>query len=79
MAKMTCANEKLNYKNYLRVQESEFMESLCRLAHVKYHTQPINLAMKLEYLIDELFKVINFKRVPVKIETEEMSESDDDY
>jgi len=79
MSKMTNVNEKANFKQYFTIKEPEFMEFLVRLAHYKYSTwaQPIHI--KLELLLDELFKMIGFKRVPVKVDIEEQSESDDDY
>ena len=79
MSKMTLVSERSNYKHYKTIKEPEFMEFLVRLADYKYKTwaQPINI--KLELLLDELFRMIGYKRVPVKVDIEEHSESDDDY
>jgi hypothetical protein len=37
------------------------------------------MVLKVELLLDELLKLIGCKRVTVKVDIEEMSESDDDY
>lgn len=79
MSKMTVIKETTNFKNYFVMREVEFFEFLVRLAHQKYQSWQQPIHVKLEQLLDELFKTINCKRLPVQIDNEEFSESDDDY
>lgn len=55
------------------------MEFLVRLAYIKFQGWQESLSTKLETLLDEVFKIVGIARKPVKIDTEDFSESDDDY
>lgn len=80
MSKMTIAKESDHHNKYFNVQMVEFLECICRAADVRYaELIGISLAEKIEYMLDELFKLIGFKRLDVNIEAEEQSVSDDEY
>ena len=53
-----------------------------RMAHIKYAGTVLDdepLAVKMEYILDDLFVLIGAKRRDVPIAEEEESDSDDDY
>lgn len=79
MSKMTIVNEKASFKQYQVMREVEFFEFLVRLANQKYQGWHQPLHVKLEQLLDELLKMVKCKRLPVQIDVEEFSESDDEY
>jgi len=65
---------------YRNLKFVEFLEFLCRMAHLKFKgNTDLTLVQKLEFLLDEIFAAYNFQRHDVNIEIEEVSESDDDY
>lgn len=79
MCRQNVVDEKKNYSRLLRLSEVEFFEFLVRLAALKYAHMEVPVFVKLEALLDELLKLIHAKRIHVKKEVEEQSESDDDY
>lgn len=84
MAKMTCVNEaEESSAKYKRLQFVELLEMIGRVAEVKFRTtemeHQLNLAQKIEFVLDELFVPFELKRRDVKIIVDEQSESDDDY
>ena len=77
---MTCVVETREYKSYNQIQFVEFLEFIGRLAHAKFkHSGDMNLATKIEYILDDLFAGYGLTRKEVEIAVEEISESDDDY
>ena len=72
MSKMTVVRESEKPKQYDHVQLPEFCEMIGRLADTRYKNQAqLILATKIEFLLDELFAVINYKRKEVSTEVEE--------
>ena len=69
MSKMTIAEESKHHSKYFNVQLVEFLECICRAADVRYaELTDTSLAEKIEYMLDELFKLIGVKRQDVNIE-----------
>ena len=80
MSKMTVFNEIQHHMLYRNMKFVEFLEFLCRMAHLKFKgNTDLNLVQKLEFLLDELFAAYTMQRHEVNIEVEEISESDDEY
>ena len=80
MSKMTVVNEiRANYKNYFKMHETEFMEFIVRLAFYKFQSTQYTMGLKVELILDELLKIIGYKRITIRINEDEISESDDDY
>jgi len=58
----------------------EFLEFIGRLAYNKYRSAvELNLAQKIECILDEIFGSFNMLRNETVVVVEEVSESDDDY
>lgn len=81
---MTVVNEERQWKTYHSLQFVEFLEFVCRLAHLKFRSSNPELASqplvtKLEFLLDDLCQGYGLTRNEVNIEVAEFSESDDDY
>ena len=85
MCKMTVINELSQYKAYSTLEFVEFLEFLARITTAKYRHSPIasevmTLVNMMEETLDDIFEMMKIgPRVEVKIEIEEISESDDDY
>ena len=80
MSKMTVARESQNHSSYFNVHVTEFLELIGRIAELKYReTSGLGLHEKIEFLLDMVFELIEFTRVPVNINIEEESVSDDEY
>jgi hypothetical protein len=72
MSKMTNHNESYNHAQYTRLQPVEFLEVICRAADLKYsESSGVPLSVKLEFMLDALFRVVGCERQPVVIEIEE--------
>jgi len=68
MSKMTVKDEVKNHDEYDKLKFAEFLEFLGRVSYVKYineHTLPLNI--KLERILDSIFKVYGLKRRPVPV------------
>lgn len=85
MSKMTVINEneQPESKKYKTVAFVEFLEMIARVAQSKFtesELEDIGLNAKIEFVLDDLFKVLGEKRKPVNIDEEdEGSASDSDY
>ncbi len=80
MSKMTVAKESQNHSNYFTVHLTEFLELIGRIAELKYReASGLALHEKIEFLLDMIFPLVDFSRVPVNINVEEESVSDDEY
>ena len=59
---------------------AEFLELICRTSDARYAESagtPLN--QKIEFMLDELFRLVGHKRGEVDIAVEEQSASDDEY
>lgn len=87
MSKMTVVQEtKSHYQGYFRMNFSEFLESIGRVAHHLYAPTPQNpdygeltLVNKIEYVLDDLLALLGMKRRDPTNDDGDISESDDDY
>lgn len=83
-SKMTVIDETTTGVQHYRMQIVEFFELIARVAVAyweqnKEHLEEVSLASKVEFVLDQLFPLINARRHPVNIDEEEMSHTDDDY
>ncbi len=63
MSKMTIQDEVKNYAQYEKLKFVEFLEFLGRCAYYKYiNEKEMELDLKIEYLLDEIFSVYKLKR-----------------
>lgn len=63
MSKMTVALETQYHSSYYIIQMVEFLEIICRAADVRYaESIGVPLTTKVEFMLDELFKLVNFQR-----------------
>jgi hypothetical protein len=54
------------FNNYLKVQFVEFLEVIARVAEARYiETTGLGLDKKIEFILDELFKVVGVQRKEV--------------
>jgi len=66
MSKMTVRDEVPNHHEYQKLRFVEFLEFIGRLAHSKYSDEAVlELAEKIERVLDLIFPVYNLKRVGV--------------
>jgi len=82
MSKMTVANENDHGKNYNNVLFVEFLEIIGRCADHKFNgseLEDIELAQKINFVLDDLFSPFNMRRRNPRVEIEEETESDSDY
>jgi len=80
MSKMSVINEATSGNQYQKLLFVEFLEFLGRVADSKYKgMSEMTLAMKLEFLLDDIFSVYSMTRTEVNVIVEEISESDSDY
>ena len=79
MSKMTVVDEVKHSIRYEKFQLSEFCEFIARVADIKYKDPEIELPTKIEHILDDIFKLIHFKRKDIGEEAEEVSASDSDY
>ena len=80
MSKMTVAKESQSHSSYFTVHLTEFLELIGRVAELKYReASGLGLHDKIEFLLDMIFALVDFSRVPVNIYVEEESASDDEY
>ena len=80
--KMTTVEEVAEFDLYNKVAHVEFLEMIGRIAHIKFSGSVLEdepLATKIEYVLDELFKLIDVQRKDVPQVDIEESDSDDDY
>ena len=80
--KMTVMDETMEFNAYNKIQHVELLEMIGRMAHIKYAGTSLDeepLHIRMEYILDELFKLIGANRKEVPIEEESESDSDDDY
>jgi hypothetical protein len=80
MSQMTNVLETKNFVQYDDLRLVEFYEFFARLADRRFPGEERSVDVKVEMFMDLIFpKILNKKRIPVNIEVEEDSESDDDY
>ena len=84
MSKMTVINEldAAAEVQYIKLAKPEFLEFITRIAELFFkdsELEDLPLHEKLEYLLDDMFKLVGAKRVKQEIDIEEFSDSDDDY
>ena len=80
MSKMTVVNEVKTSKRYRQIELPELNEFIGRVADLKYRDQSsFTLGQKIEFVLDDIFKLVQFKRVEKNLEEDEQSESDSDY
>ena len=80
MSKMTVSDEVKYSKRYEKLELSEFCEFVGRVADVKYKEQTeYSLAKKIEFILDDMFKLVNYKRKEIDDVDDEVSASDSDY
>lgn len=66
MSKMTLPKETEQFTRYIHCELVELLEMIGRIADHKYaHEKSVGLHHKIEYLLDDLFPLVNFKRRPV--------------
>ena len=68
--------------SYYRMVYVEFLEFLARVAECYFagsEMEDLELANKIEYLLDEILPLVNAKLTKQETIIEEFSESDDDY
>ena len=79
---MTTIEEVNEFDLYNKVAHVEFLEMIGRIAHIKFSGSVLEdepLANKIEYVLDDLFKMIEVQRRDVPIDEVSESDSDDDY
>ena len=84
MCKMTVINEaEESTLKYKRLQFVELLELMGRVAEVKFRgtemESSLNLAQKIEFVLDDVLQLVEVKRKDVNIVVDEQSESDDEY
>jgi hypothetical protein len=65
-----------------RLQFVEFLEFIGRVSHLKFmgtEMEELSLTQKICYIMDDLFTLIGAQRNEVRVEIQELSESDSDY
>lgn len=83
-SKMTVVNEHNDGTHHMRLELVEFLELIARVAVTYWennmeHLQEVSLAKKIEFVLDQLFSLVGYKRNEVNIEVDEESCTDDDY
>ena len=69
MSKMTVKDEVKNHDEYDKLRFSEFLEFIGRVAQTKYfNEQTVSLTVKIERVLDSIFKTFGLKRRPVPVE-----------
>ena len=79
---MTIVEEVSDFDLYNKVAHVEFLEMIGRIAHTKFAGSVLEdepLVTKIEYVLDDLFQLIEVKRKDVPIAEESDGDSDDDY
>ena len=84
MCKMTCVNEaEESTLRYKRMQFVELFELIGRIAEVKFRgtefETSMTLAQRIEFVLDDIFTLVEVRRKDVYIVIDEQSESDDEY
>jgi hypothetical protein len=84
MCKMTCVNEaEESTLRYKRMQFVELFELIGRIAEVKFRgtefETSMTLAQRIEFVLDDIFTLVDVRRRDVNIIIDEQSESDDEY
>jgi len=82
MCKMTVLQEMDQSWQYKQLQFVELLEMLGRIAEFKFREtelEGLELAKKLEYILDDVLSLVEVSRKDVNIQVDEKSESDDDY
>ena len=84
MSKMTVAeeNDRGKHASYFHVVFVEFLEVIGRCADHKFHgseLEDLELAQKINFVLDDLFAPFNMRRRNPRVEIEEETESDSDY
>ena len=83
MSKATIGSEIPQYAGYMKLDYTEFLEFLARIATAKarnnHAPQSMPLTQKIEEALDDILGSFGMVRNEVKIEDEEISEEDDDY
>ena len=80
MSKMTVVDEVKHSKRYDKCELSEFCEFVARVADLKYKSaEEYGLPQKIEFVLDDIFKLTGFKRKEIGAEEDEVSASDSDY
>ena len=84
MSKMTVIEEMayLNPRGYMYMDFAEFLEMICRVAHIKFKGSDLDskeLPEQTEYILDQLLAIVGLQKNNPQQEDLEVSESDDDY
>ena len=80
MSKMTLIDEVKQSKRYVKMELPELCEFLGRVADIKYKDQTnFTLGQKIEFVLDDIFRLINYRRNEKNLEADEVSDSDSDY
>ena len=84
MSKMTVTNENTREgeKLYNQIKYVEFLEMIGRIADLKFRgseTEDMELHLKIEILLDDVFDDFALARVQVNVDVREETESDCDY
>ena len=69
-------------QQYLNLSKIEFYEFLARIAELLFvdsDMAELPLCEKVEYVLDDIFPLIDEKRIKQVITVQEFSDSDDDY
>ena len=78
MSKMTVKDEVKNHDEYEKFRFSEFLEFIGRVAHTKYYEeQTVSLTVKIERVLDAIFKAYSMSRRPVPLEQIDDQSSDE--
>ena len=67
------------YKKLLYVEFLEFLARVSDLFFAGSEMESLELHEKIEYVLDEILPIVNYKRVKQEIIIDEFSESDEDY
>ena len=84
LCKMTVIDElgPQGEQQYQRLIFVEFLEFLARVSDLFFagsEMETLELHEKIEYVLDEILPIVNYKRVKQEIIIDEFSESDEDY
>jgi len=84
MCKMSVIIEQENMWQYKQLKFVELLELVGRIGYQKFKDNPelhesLNLAQKIEHVLDVIFKLVDVQRKEVQYNVVEESESDDDY
>lgn len=84
MSKMTVIEEMsfLSPRGYMYMDFVEFLEMICRVAHIKFKGSDLDskeLPEQVGYILDQLLSIVGLQKNNPHLESLEVSESDEDY